>query len=55
MFIFNETQWGFSFIGDDGGYYYALTSDYPGVPQDIYPMEIGPVEYINIDLNEMPF
>ena len=54
MKLLEFSKSGYTYIGDDHNYYVAIGNDDVGAPDEIYPLELGPSEYI-IGSDECPF
>lgn len=54
MRLLESSKSGYTFIGNDNNYYGVVLNDDCGAPDEIYPLVLGPSEYI-IGSDECPF
>ena len=54
MKLLDVSRSGYTYIGDDNNYYVAIYNHDCGAPDEVYPLELVPSEYI-IGSDECPF
>jgi len=55
MIILSTNSVGYTYIGNDDNYYCAIRNDDCGAPDDIYPLELGPVWDTSLLDTDIPF
>ena len=53
MILLESTRTGYTYIGSDANYYCVIRNDDCGAPDEIYPMQLGPITPQEFD--EIPF